>query len=290
MKSSLRWLIRLIAFVAIIYGGIGLSLPHESEFHKAWFIEGIDVTHFAPDIQTHCVSASSIHVEHLNCPMRSEFNLHSLVVTGRDIDALTAKLRRQELTCERITDDGSAVLLFQLIGGCVSDVLHSQSNKYPSRSIIFGKSLEEFSILFHNDISSQLSLCRILNNTDATFSRIGRLLGSISCALSINETFANEPQLHPKHPNLTTSEQGQYNSGAGQHHRPNDEAPFVRRFFLALGSLLLCALGGFLGFQAFYDKRLLVGACWIVSGLLLGSGGMLLLVLTIFRWSWGWWI
>lgn len=101
-----------------------------------------------------------------------------------------------------------------------------------------------------------------------------RFLGRSSSPFRVSEALAKETQLPPEQENLTTGEQSKDDSGTGQHNRPNNEAPFVRRFFLALGSLLFCALGGFFGFQDFYNKRLFVGTCWTVSGLLIGGGGM----------------
>lgn len=135
---------------------------------------------------------------------------------------------------------------------------------------------------------SGIGVFRYLELADTERIHVGAMPGN-KFVLSKRNTFlsgfdglSKPASLEAENNELTTSNQSQYNSGDGQHNRPNNEPPFVRRFFLAIGSLLLCTLCGFFGFQAFYNKRLLVGACWIAGGILIGSGGMALLVLTIF--------
>lgn len=107
--------------------------------------------------------------------------------------------------------------------------------------------------------------------------------------LSVGGNLGFFPQTESKE-GQCAGNQCQGNRSAGHYDSPSDEAPFVRRFFVALLSILLCVLGTFFGLAALSKKRVVFGSALIVSGLLIAIIGMGLLVLTTFKWSWGWWL
>lgn len=143
---------------------------------------------------------------------------------------------------------------------------------------------------YNRDVSPQLPSSRIFHYFDGVLGGVGSALSGGSKVFSVLSPSPHESELYPKHAYLNTSNDEKTKGEQGQHPRPKDQAPFVRRFFIALNCLLCSALGGFFGVQAFYDKRVLIRSLWILGGFLVGLSGIVLGYLTIYTWSWDWWL
>lgn len=142
----------------------------------------------------------------------------------------------------------------------------------------------------HEKISAQLPFSGVLHRLNSFSSRVSCVLGCFS-GHSIGLNLVPDG---PKAENRDASRYPSYDSRSAssesRHRSPNQHPPIVRRFFIALGSLVGAFLCGFWSFKAFDDKRLVLSATLVICGLLIGFGGMGILWVTGFRWSWGWWI
>ena len=63
-----------------------------------------------------------------------------------------------------------------------------------------------------------------------------------------------------------------------------------KRFLAAFIALIVCMLVCIPGWNYFYNERRRIGSALIGLGAAIGFGGVLLLWLSIFPWSWGWWL
>ena len=87
----------------------------------------------------------------------------------------------------------------------------------------------------------------------------------------------------------STSEDRQYGSNNDKGNSRPYENPIVRRFFEGI-FFFFCGFGlSIWGGENLYRNRFACGFVWIIVGCVVGLLLPVLLLLSLYKWSWGWW-
>ena len=91
--------------------------------------------------------------------------------------------------------------------------------------------------------------------------------------------------------NEQTGSEKNNNDGADGHHNVNNRiAVFDRRLLLFAVCFFFLFCSSIVGWNYFDKNRRILGAALLIIGVLVGLVGYLLLVLSPYRWTWGWWL
>ena len=106
--------------------------------------------------------------------------------------------------------------------------------------------------------------------------------GNVSAQLSSRRATPSKVQ---------TDSEDHNNDGAGGHNHVADRiAVLDRRLLLFTGCFVFLFFSSVVGWNYFDNNRRILGAALLVIGGVVGLVGSLLLLLSAYSWTWGWWL
>lgn len=136
-----------------------------------------------------------------------------------------------------------------------------------------------------------------VEGNEGLFSRVGRISGGISGSFGLGETslygtvhrFQGLLMALHRAP-LEIGEECDGSRSFGRQYCAQPRPPIGRRVIVLWGSSLLLFPGCYFGSKFVDSGRNRVGIATIVGSFILFALGLALIVLSVFGWSWGWWL